>query len=37
MTQTHTITVEPLGREVHCREDQSILDACLRALNGATS
>ena len=31
MTQTHTITVEPLGREVQCREDQSILDACLRA------
>ena len=31
MTQTHTITVEPLGREVECREDQSILDACLRS------
>ena len=23
MTQTHTITVEPLGREVECREDQT--------------
>lgn len=31
MTQTWTITVEPLGRTVVCREDQSILDACLRA------
>ncbi len=31
MTQTHTITIEPLGREVECREDQSILDACLRS------
>ncbi|MGB7818450.1 MAG: 2Fe-2S iron-sulfur cluster-binding protein [Ornithinibacter sp.] len=31
MTQTHTVTVEPLGREVECREDQSILDACLRS------
>lgn len=28
---THTIIVEPLGREVECREDQPILDACLRA------
>jgi phenol hydroxylase P5 protein len=28
---THTISVEPLGREVQCREDQNILDACLRA------
>jgi phenol/toluene 2-monooxygenase (NADH) P5/A5 len=27
---THTITVEPLGREIECREDQTILDACLR-------
>ena len=27
---THTITVEPLGAEVECREDQTILDACLR-------
>ncbi|MGG5258249.1 NADH:ubiquinone reductase (Na(+)-transporting) subunit F [Phycicoccus avicenniae] len=31
MTQSHTITVEPLGREVECREDQSILEACLRS------
>lgn len=31
MTETHTITVEPLEREVECREDQNILDACLRA------
>ena len=31
MTPTHTITIEPLGREVECRQDQSILDACLRA------
>ncbi|MGB3301231.1 2Fe-2S iron-sulfur cluster-binding protein [Gordonia sp. (in: high G+C Gram-positive bacteria)] len=30
MTTTHTITVEPLGTELTCREDQSILDACLR-------
>ena len=28
---THTITVEPVGREVECDEDQTILDACLRA------
>lgn len=26
----YTITVEPLGREVECDEDQPILDACLR-------
>jgi phenol hydroxylase P5 protein len=31
MTQTHTVTVEPVGRQVECREDQPILDACLRA------
>ncbi|HZQ28547.1 MAG TPA: 2Fe-2S iron-sulfur cluster binding domain-containing protein [Acidimicrobiales bacterium] len=30
-TTPHTIRVEPLGQEVECREDQSILDACLRA------
>lgn len=30
MTYSHTITVEPLGVEVSCREDQSILEACLR-------
>jgi phenol hydroxylase P5 protein len=28
---SYRITVEPLGREVECREDQTILDACLRA------
>lgn len=28
---TYTITVEPLGRSVECRDDQPILDACLRA------
>ena len=27
---SHTITVEPLGAQVSCREDQTILDACLR-------
>jgi phenol hydroxylase P5 protein len=27
---TYTVTVEPLGREVECAEDQTILDACLR-------
>jgi phenol/toluene 2-monooxygenase (NADH) P5/A5 len=27
---THTVYVEPLGAEVACREDQTILDACLR-------
>jgi phenol/toluene 2-monooxygenase (NADH) P5/A5 len=31
MTQTYKVTVEPLGVEVECREDQPILDACLRA------
>jgi phenol hydroxylase P5 protein len=31
MTMEYRITVEPLGREVTCREDQTILDACLRA------
>ncbi|HON76628.1 MAG TPA: 2Fe-2S iron-sulfur cluster-binding protein, partial [Dermatophilaceae bacterium] len=31
MTQEWTVTIEPIGREVLCREDQSILDACLRA------
>lgn len=30
MTPTHTVRVEPLGVEVACREDQAILDACLR-------
>lgn len=28
---SYTIRVEPLEREVQCREDQNILDACLRA------
>jgi phenol/toluene 2-monooxygenase (NADH) P5/A5 len=28
---TYTISVEPLEREVECRPDQNILDACLRA------
>jgi len=27
---THTIRVEPLGVDVLCREDQTVLDACLR-------
>lgn len=27
---TYTVTVEPLGAEVECREDQTVLDACLR-------
>ena len=31
MSETFTVTVEPLEREVECRSDQSILDACLRA------
>ena len=31
MTETFTITVEPLDRQVECRPDQPILDACLRA------
>ena len=31
MSETYTITVEPLEREVECRSDQAILDACLRA------
>ena len=30
MTETYRVTVEPLGREVECRSDQTILDACLR-------
>ncbi|MEB3022119.1 NADH:ubiquinone reductase (Na(+)-transporting) subunit F [[Mycobacterium] crassicus] len=30
MTETFNITVEPLGRQVQCRADQDILDACLR-------
>ncbi len=31
MSETFTISVEPLGQEVECRADQAILDACLRA------
>ncbi|MCF7550859.1 NADH:ubiquinone reductase (Na(+)-transporting) subunit F [Pseudonocardia sp. WMMC193] len=31
MTESFPISVEPLGRQVECRADQSILDACLRA------
>lgn len=27
----YRITVEPLGREITCRDDQTVLDACLRA------
>lgn len=28
--ETFTVTVEPLGAEVACRADQTVLDACLR-------
>jgi phenol hydroxylase P5 protein len=28
--RTFTVRVEPLGTEIHCREDQTVLDACLR-------
>ncbi|MBL8930877.1 MAG: 2Fe-2S iron-sulfur cluster binding domain-containing protein [Kineosporiaceae bacterium] len=31
MTETYQITVDPIGAEITCREDQTILDACLRA------
>ncbi|MCB1300805.1 MAG: 2Fe-2S iron-sulfur cluster binding domain-containing protein, partial [Tetrasphaera sp.] len=31
MAESFVITVEPLGRQVVCRDDQPILDACLRA------
>ena len=27
---THNVTVEPTGRQISCREDQTLLDACLR-------
>ncbi len=30
MSEMYTVTVEPLGREVECRADQTILDALLR-------
>jgi phenol hydroxylase P5 protein len=29
--ETYTVTVEPLGVEIECRDDQTVLDACLRA------
>lgn len=31
MATEFQVTIEPLGREVTCRDDQTILDACLRA------
>lgn len=31
MANSYRVTVEPAGKEVVCREDQPILDACLRA------
>ena len=31
MAESYTVTVEPLGREVRCGSDQTILEACLRA------
>lgn len=31
MATEYRITVEPLGREIICRADQTILDACLRS------
>lgn len=31
MTTDFRIRIEPLGREITCRDDQPILDACLRA------
>lgn len=30
MAATFTVRVEPVGRELTCRDDQSLLDACLR-------
>jgi phenol hydroxylase P5 protein len=30
MTTSYTVTVEPIGAQVPCRDDQSVLDACLR-------
>jgi phenol hydroxylase P5 protein len=27
---SYTVTVEPLGSQVTCRDDQTVLDACLR-------
>ena len=31
MSETFTISIDPLDREVECRSDQAILDACLRS------
>lgn len=31
MATAYEVTVEPVGRKIDCREDQPILDACLRA------
>lgn len=31
MSESFTITVEPVGRDIECRDDQTILDACLRS------
>jgi phenol hydroxylase P5 protein len=31
VTTEYRVTVEPLGKEIGCRDEQSILDACLRA------
>jgi len=31
VTESYTVTIEPIGAEVTCREDQTILDACLRS------
>lgn len=31
MTSVHKVRVEPSGREITCRSDQPVLDACLRA------
>jgi phenol hydroxylase P5 protein len=30
MTSTHNVRVEPVGVDVPCRDDQTVLDACLR-------
>lgn len=31
MTKSYTVTIQPLSREIECRADQTILDACLRS------
>lgn len=31
MTRCYRVTIQPLAREIECREDQTILDACLRS------